>query len=483
MSVKGKSILLTGMFLILVLFPFIGNSQSNDLGITASDTADYIPSWYPGALEYNLMIASAKGLIKEVDRLVEMGANINAYNEEGATPLIFAVSNNEAGTVEALLKYSPRLDEITVNSETALMIAVKNDYLDIAEMLLRSEAEIDFTDHHGASPLHYSALYGYIEMTDLLLYYEAVVDTKSDEGLTPLHTAIWAGFPDISDLLIQNGANMEARDNEGYTPFLFAASFGDTLIMDILHKFGVDIYARNKYGHDALTLAIAFNQKDAVTYLLKIGDRWKQGSINGPGPYTIASKYGRKEINGILKKNEVPGGIKLMIDQVSLSISSRFTPHDYYSGFSAAFKEPYLNAGFTAGIDAKLWYTRILIENSENNFYQYYDKGAMVYAGIFKDFNLTTNISKANFIFSTSLSGGYTFGNKFKGTHITPDNGFRIIPAIALKWIKNPVTVFTGVEYLQSEYYEIGPVWFRIGASYNYYFDNLRIRLKKIKWN
>ncbi len=483
MSVKGIFILWSGIFLMLVFFPFNGFPQATGRNITASDTADYIPSWYPGALEYNLMIASAKGLANEIDRLIEMGANLNTYNEEGATPLIFAVSNNKAETVRALLKHSPRLDDITANSETALMIAVKNNYQEVTEMLLRDGAEIEFTDNHGATPLHYAALYGYFEMVDLLLYYDAAVDSKSDDGYTPLHTAIWAGYPDISDLLIQNGANMEARDNEGYTPFLIAASFGDTLIMDMLHNFGVDIYARNIYGQDALNLAIALNQKGAVIYLLENGTSWKEVSNKGPGPYTIASKYGRKEIAGILKKYQVPGNIKLLIDQASFSMASRFTSHDYYTAFSATFKEPYLNAGITAGLDVKLWYTRILIESSEKSFYQYYDKEAIIYAGLFKDFNLTDDIAGSNFILSASLSGGYSFGNKFKGTHIAPDNGFKIIPAVTIKWILNPVTVFTGMEYLQSEYYKIGPVWFRIGASYNYYFDNTRIRLKKIKWN
>jgi hypothetical protein len=131
----------------------------------------------------------------------------------------------------------------------------------------------------------------------------------------------------------------------------------------------------------------------------------------------------------------------------------------------------------------KLWYTRILIEESADNYFQYYDKSAMFYAGIFKDFNISDRPNGSNYTLSTSLSGGYTFGNKFKGTDKIPDNTLKIIPGISLKWTRNPITVFTGAEYINSEYYKVGPLWLRIGVSYNYYFDNMRTKLKKIKWH
>jgi ankyrin repeat protein len=488
MSDKGLISLLQVAIMLLFFIPFESFSQATERvpgkdKMEPTDTIDYIPSWYYGALDYNLMIASSKGLASEIDRLIKRGANVNVYNDDGATPLIFAVSYNQIDGVNALLRHSPHLDDFTINSETALMIAVKNNYIDIAETLIRAGAEIDFTDFYGATPLHYASLYGYLEMTDLLLYYDAPVDSKSDDDITPLHASTWAGNIDVADLLIQNGANMEARDGEGYTPFLIASSFGDTLFMDMLYKYGVDIFTKNVYNHNALTLAIAFGHKDAVEYLLNKSDRWKEADSLGYNPYKIAAKYRRKEIAEILQKNNIPGKIKLSLDQVALSGSTRFTPHDFYTGLNASFKEPYLNAGITAGLDMKLWYTRILAEESENSYYQYRDKGAMIYAGVFKDFNIINKPNRANISLSTSLSGGYTFGNKFKGTMITPDNSFKVIPGVTLKFTKNALSVFSAAEYITSDYYKVGPVWIRIGASYNYYFDKLRTRLMKIKWN
>jgi ankyrin repeat protein len=486
MSERRKMLLKTSVIFILVISSFPSFSQlaisDSTYNIKSSDTIDYIPSWYNGALEYNLMIAASKGLVSEIDRLVKKGASINVYNDDGATPLIFAASYNQPASVRALLKYSPRLDDFTVNWETALMIAVKNNYQDVAEALIRGGADIDFADNYGASALHYAALYGYLDMVDLLLYYDASIDTKSDEGFTPLHTAVWAGYPEIADLLIQNNANMEARDNEGDTPFLLAASNGDTLIMDMLNSFGVDIFAKNSNNQNALTLAVAYGHKDAVRYLLSRSRKWKESDTLGINPYKVASRYSRKDITEILRSYNIPGKISHSPDYISISGSARYTPHGYYSGFSVSAKDPYSNLGFKIGLDTKLWSTRIMIEESPDTYNQYYDKSSMIYGGIFKDFTLTSSVDRSSLALNVSLCGGYSFGNKFRGTNIKPETGFRIIPGTSLVWTRGIVSVFAGVEYLQTDYYKIGPLWFRTGLSFNYFPEKIKLRINKIKW-
>ena len=450
---------------------------------TIIDTSDYISSYYKEAPHYNLMIAASRGYASEIERLMGKGADINAETYEGATPLIFAVTNNNISAVKTLLNYNPDLNKITSSYETPLLIAVKNRNFEITEALIRAGADLDYTDKHGATILHHASLNGYLDIVDLLLYYSASIDEKSAEGTTPLLASIWAGHQDIADLLIQNGANMEARDYDGFTPFLMAAFFGDTLMMDLLFKKGVNIYATNNSNHNALTLSILADHSGATAFLLRIGDKWTNSGTDVINPYTVATKYRRKDIINILEKNYIPGQVKYKIDQVDISVSSRLSLNDFYSGISLSFKEPYLNGGFIAGFDMKLWYTRVLVKDSEQLFYQYMDKGSIAYVGLFKDFSLTDNAFKGNFEFSTSLSTGYAFGNKLKGTRITPDNKFKVIPAISLKWAKKNLSLLMGVEYIKTEYYHVGPVWFRIGCSYNHFFDNVSAKKKTIKWD
>jgi hypothetical protein len=174
--------------------------------------------------------------------------------------------------------------------------------------------------------------------------------------------------------------------------------------------------------------------------------------------------------------------LKYEIDQVTIGISSKFFINDIYSGVSISFKEPYLNGGFITGCDTKLWYTRVLVKNSDNLYYQYMDKGSVAYAGLFKDFALTDRLDRINFAFSTSLLAGYSFGNKLKGTLIAPGNKFVVIPSISLKITKMNFSLNAGLEYLKTEFYRNGPVWLRVGFSYDYFLDNIRTHVKTLKW-
>ncbi len=473
MLINGKSI--AGIVLFATLFSFSERINAQE----EIDTSDYVPSFYSGALEYNLLTAAAKGYSSEIVRLVEKGADINVETVEGVTPLILAVVNQKPEAVRTLLSGKPELDTKTLRSETALLIAVKDRNFEISEMLIRAGADMDLSDNHRATPLHYASLYGYYDMVDLLLYYDASVDKRTEEGSTPLMISVRAGYPDIADLLAQKGANIDLSDNEGFTPFLMAAYYGDTLIMDMLHHYDADMYAINNRKLNALTLAITGNNIDAARYLIKTGN-WLKAS-DAINPYTVASKYRRKEMIEILENNKIPGQAKVGIDQAAISVSSRFGANDYFTGLSLSFKDPYLNAGFIAGCDIKLWYTRVFI-NREDLFYQYLDKGSVAYAGLFKDFAFTNKPEKSNYSVSASLLAGYAFGNKLKGTSVPVEEKFIIIPSISLKMTKLNYSFYAGLEYQKTEFYQNGPVWIRLGFSYNHFFDKVRAKVKPLKW-
>jgi len=474
MSLKHILLLIVFMVISLTVFP--------QVEIVYIDTTEYLPLSSFGALEYNLMIAASKGYYTEIERMALMGADIDTETDKGATPLILAVQNDKPKSVFILLKYGANVNRITNRYETPLIIAVRNQSFEIAETLIRYGAEVNYLDNYGATSLHYASIYGYLYITDLLLYYGAKIDQKAFDGTTPLMAAIWAGHANIADLLIQNGANMEARDNEGFTPFLIAAQNGDTLIMNLLSEKGVDIYTLNKYRWDALDLAIRADQENTAEILIKSGNKWTDPERKAVNPYNIAVRYGRKDIIKLLERNKFPSNKKLEVDQMAVTLSFKSDFRDIFSGISFAFKEPLLNLGIITGIDTKLWYTRVLVKESDYLYYQYLDKSSLVYAGVFKDFPLTDNMFRSNFLLSPSLSAAYSFGSKFKGTLNRPDNCFKVIPGVSLKWIKNNITLISGVEFMNTDFYRIGPVWGRFGVSYNFFFDNERAPVKTIKW-
>lgn len=446
------------------------------------DTTDYVPLFYPDALQYNLMIAASRGYAAEIERLLNKGADVDFRTTDGVTPLIFAVTSGKPEAVDAVLSHTPELEIVTDDYETALMVAVKNNFFEIAERLIRAGADIEFRDRYGATPLHYAALYGFADMADMLLYYDADINTETTDGSSPLLASVWAGNVMIADLLLQNGALMEKKDNEGFTPFLLAAYFGDTVIMDLLYKKGVDIFAKTNKGYNALSLSIMSQSASAVEYLLNIEKNWAGPEKSITDPYAVAAKYQRKDVIEILRKNNVPGNVKYEFDQIEFSLSQRFTFKDNYTGFTMTFREPLLNMGIIAGLDTKLWYTRVLQKEASHIYSQFLNKGSVAYAGVFKDITLTSNYNKATTSFTATLLGGYSFGNKLKGTALVPENKFKIIPSASLRWTFQHLTFSVGMEYNRSDFDNTGPLWFRTGIGYVYYFDNIRNRIKLPKW-
>ena len=446
------------------------------------DTTSYLPVFYKGAIDYNLMIAASAGYTAEITRLLNKGADINAEYQSGATPLIYAVSSNNTEAAKLLINNGADVNKITGQNESPLLIAVKLNNPFIAEALIRADANIDFADKHNATALHFAAAYGYLSIADLLLYYDASIDVKSSDGYTPLMVAVWSGQTEIADLLLQRGANPDSPNNDGFTPFMIASYFGDTIMMDLLVKKNADIYAKNKFHQDALTIAIVAGQIESINYLMKAGNRWATHDRDVTNPFTAATKVRRKDIMNILEANDIKGKISYGIDQVSVTASSRFCLNDIYTGMSVSLKEPWLNAGLIAGCDTKLWYTRVLLKSSEHLYYQYRDKSSLVYAGVFRDFNITNRPGKYNFSASVSLLAGYTFGNMLKGTFIAPDNKLLAIPEISFKISKKSLTYSLGMEYVKTSFYNDGPIWLRAGISYTHFLDKSRSVIKPVRW-
>jgi hypothetical protein len=147
-----------------------------------------------------------------------------------------------------------------------------------------------------------------------------------------------------------------------------------------------------------------------------------------------------------------------------------------------SFKEPLINGGFFAGCDLKPAYTRVLLEEGVNSYYQFYDKSSLVFAGLFKDFLLSEYASGLKFSVSTSLSAGYSFSSKYKGTNITPESKLRILPSAGIKLEIKHFVFKTDLEYTNTDFYHIGPVWVRISFAYNYFLSKVRSPGKTIKW-
>lgn len=118
---------------------------------------------------------------------VEAGANVNAIDEEGFSPL--------------------------------MLVAFRGNR-DIAEYLLGMGADVNQPNARGVLPLHYAALTGNVQMCELLYLNGCEVDAPIYDGLAwvPLHCAAYSGKADAFEFILGVGANVKIRDAEGFMP-------------------------------------------------------------------------------------------------------------------------------------------------------------------------------------------------------------------------------------------------------------------------
>jgi hypothetical protein len=138
--------------------------------------------------------------------LIDLGANIHVANNYGGTAISRAVSKGNYDIIELLLKRGANVNVRDKNGETLLSIAIGNDDIRMVQFLIKHGADLN---DRSKNPL-VSAIYSRnIPIIKYLLSIDAVnvnILTGRD-GITPLRIAKEIiGNSEIIDLLIANGA-------------------------------------------------------------------------------------------------------------------------------------------------------------------------------------------------------------------------------------------------------------------------------------
>ena len=178
-----------------------------------------------------LMLAALMGHREAVAALLGRGANVNARDNEGSTPLMFACTSDSA----------------------------------IATMLLEHGADPRPASDDGVTALHIAAAHSMVNVIRQML--PRVIQTADDEGDTPLHSA---ATPEIVEILVTAGADPNQQNNEGLTPIMVAIEEGDTEVALALIPL-TNLSLRSRKGTSALGYAIKAKQDAVAVALIEAG--------------------------------------------------------------------------------------------------------------------------------------------------------------------------------------------------------------------
>ncbi|MCL4361766.1 ankyrin repeat domain-containing protein [Candidatus Dependentiae bacterium] len=164
-----------------------------------------------------LMEASLHGYNEIVMLLISGGANVNAKNSSGMTPLILTSKSyeNNAKTAEILINAGASVNERDNAGQNALISALTMGHADLAEYLIKHATK----------------------------YISWDINIQDSFGKTALIAAAQnffnhPGFKNIVQTLIRMGANINARDHLNMTAYQWAIKQGHQDIAELLKKYG-----------------------------------------------------------------------------------------------------------------------------------------------------------------------------------------------------------------------------------------------------
>ena len=207
--------------------------------------------------------------IGHISYILECGADVNARNRRGDTPLLVTVQQNNRTIGEMLI--SKKADVFATNTDnySPLRVALTTGG-DVQDWLLGSEV-IKSSDGMGNTPLHYAAEWQLNDSISVLFEKGATANVQNSNGESPVFSAVKADSPETISLLIKNGANKDLRDYLGNTPLHMCIRWDSKDSVEILIKDGADINAKNLSGKTPLHEAARNGKISMVNLLLTNG--------------------------------------------------------------------------------------------------------------------------------------------------------------------------------------------------------------------
>jgi ankyrin repeat protein len=223
-----------------------------------------------------------------VELLLGAGANPNAKNRYGVTPLSVACENGDAAVVEALLKAGSDPNVALVSGETPLMTAARTGNSAAVRLLLA----------HGVS----------IDAREPIRQQTALMWAAAENNAAAL------------ELLVRAGADLTARSKGGLTALLFAARDGRIEAARVLLASGADVNERLPDGMSALVVAVTNANYEMAAFLLDRGADPNADAQGWTALHQIA--VSRKPNTGINLPGPVPTGNVSSLDLVRKLIAN-----------------------------------------------------------------------------------------------------------------------------------------------------------------
>ena len=227
--------------------------------------------------------------------LAAHGADLNARDSMGSTPLTSAASARDSDTVKLLLQLGADANARNGDDLTPLMAAAYRDHVPSVEALLQHGASLTVKDPKGLTPLCLAidnrsflaamallnagaspnVACGANRLTPLMIVARHLEAEKS--GNIPVDDGLFLSDgvspQQVGQLLVNKGADANARSKSGLTALMIAAGHDNAPLIGLLIQAGAKVDARADDGKTAIDVAKE-NGSDASIQTLDVMSRF-----------------------------------------------------------------------------------------------------------------------------------------------------------------------------------------------------------------
>jgi ankyrin repeat protein len=184
------------------------------------------------------MLACCLDRKEAVRILLELGADVNAKDADGRTPLMYATDRNAIDSTKLLLSENDIKLEIKDNTgSTALLRAASRGSYEILKLLVQAGANVNTINYPGESALTHVIKQKNSVVSELLIQYGADINYSDKLGNTPLIEAAKNDVIIVAKQLIKLGTNTSSKDINQNTAFLVAAENNSSQVLALLIDF------------------------------------------------------------------------------------------------------------------------------------------------------------------------------------------------------------------------------------------------------
>jgi ankyrin repeat protein len=223
--------------------------------------------------------------------LIEHGAEVDAINLNGWTPLMYAAVGRSEDILRILIDsgadMSVRLPDET--NRTAWDLVKKNSHLidtiPWAMLLKGSIDDIDIRDENGLTPLLRAVEAENMELVRFLVESGSNINARNGNTRTPISVAVsGVNGTKLVEFLIDSGADVNSSDSARRTPLVWAIWTGSSVeTVSLLIDNGANIESSNINGWTPLMYAVAGKKADTVQVILDRGSNVHATVSDGSG--------------------------------------------------------------------------------------------------------------------------------------------------------------------------------------------------------